>query len=430
MTDITELNDNEKQNAAAEGPVKETLSDKDVTAHTASLWKYNPVPASPEPYPEYKNDCDKQNGSEITAARVRGKKHKHEGTNCDDWYEYARLGEWIIAAVSDGAGSKPLSRIGAKVSCEAVIANLKNEFSAVSEICPDIKTALSKPFDNADFTAICSKLAILMQNSFGAAFSAVENAYIARSNKAEFEESIGRKPELKDYSGTLLAAVIIPVERDEHFIITVQVGDGMIASVNADADFENALRILGNADSGSFAGETEFLTSEQMRNADSLRSRTKIQRGKISSLMLMTDGVADDYYPNNPQLLRLYLDLMLNGIIHFPTKQELLEKNSCTYADSNVKNEKLDVPAPVSYPWVNDSGVKYSLQYSKNIMSESGLDLKGLWERRFDDSVRSARLKSFDISNGSDRSERLSVWLDNYVERGSFDDRTLLIINV
>ena len=63
-------------------------------------------------------------------------------------------------------------------------------------------------------------------------------------------------------------------------------------------------------------------------------------------------------------------------------------------------------------------------------MSESGLDLKGLWERRFDDSVRSARLKSFDISNGSDRSERLSVWLDNYVERGSFDDRTLLIINV
>ena len=43
MTDITELNDNEKQNAAAEGPVKETLSDKDVTAHTASLWKYNPL---------------------------------------------------------------------------------------------------------------------------------------------------------------------------------------------------------------------------------------------------------------------------------------------------------------------------------------------------------------------------------------------------
>jgi hypothetical protein len=31
--------------------------------------------------------------------------------------------------------------------------------------------------------------------------------------------------------------------------------------------------------------------------------------------MLMTDGVADDYFPNDPGILRLYEDLMNQGII-------------------------------------------------------------------------------------------------------------------
>lgn len=393
---------------------KKTLSDREVTAHTASLWKYNPVPDSPEPYPEYKNSDDTIGSARIAAARVRGKKHKHEGTNCDDWYEFDRVGDWIIAAVSDGAGSKPLSRIGAKVSCETVISSLKTEFSAVAEMCPDIKEQLSKPFSDGDFNAVCSKLAVIMQNSFAAAFSAVESAYIARSGKPEYEESVGRKPEITDYSGTLLAAVMIPVCGGEHFIISIQVGDGMIASVNAHADLSGALRILGSADSGGFAGETEFLTSAQAVSADSLRSRTRIQRGKVSALMLMTDGVADDYYPNNPQLLRLYLDLMLNGVMDIPSGGE-----SAEYTPSE----------PVAYPWVNDSDVSYSLQYAKNIMSKNDITLDRLWQRRGEDIIRKSALAAYDISNGSTPSERLSVWLDNYVERGSFDDRTLLVIN-
>ena len=394
---------------------KKTLSDREVTAHTASLWKYNPVPDSPEPYPEYKNSDDTIGSARIAAARVRGKKHKHDGTNCDDWYEFDRVGDWVIAAVSDGAGSKPLSRIGARVSCETVISTLKTEFSAVAEMCPDIKEQLSKPFSDGEFNSVCSKLAVIMQNSFSAAFSAVENAYIARSNKPEYEESMGRKPEISDYSGTLLAAVMIPVCNNEHFIISIQVGDGMIASVNAEADFGSALRILGNADSGAFAGETEFLTSAQAVSADSLRSRTKIQRGKISALLLMTDGVADDYYPNNPQLLRLYLDLALNGIVDIPSGDAGAE-----YTPSE----------PVAYPWVNDSDVSYSLQYAKNIMSKNDIALDLLWQRRGENIVQKSTLSAYDITNGAAPSGRLSVWLDNYVERGSFDDRTLLAVIV
>ena len=72
---------------------------------------------------------------------------------------------------------------------------------------------------------------------------------------------------------------------------------------------------MGEPDSGDFSGETDFLTSPQMKNKDNLQSRTRISKSPASLLLVMTDGVADDYFPNNTQLLRLCCDLILNGII-------------------------------------------------------------------------------------------------------------------
>ena len=417
-TSIHEISNETKENT--DSNVQEQLSDNDVTAHTAAMWKYNPIPETPEPYSEYKTSYENYQNVEVIGARVRGKKHKHEGTNCDDWYEFDCVDDWTIAVVSDGAGSKSFSRIGAKSCCEAVIKNLKTELRAVKDICPEITEALGMAFDNSEFTSACSKLAVLAQSSFGTAFSALEDAYLSRSNKAEFKESLGRDTEIKDYSCTLLMAVIIPVMvlgKNEHFIISIQIGDGMIASVNAGADFENALRLLGNADSGGFAGETEFITSDQTRTADSLRSRTKIQRGTITTLMLMSDGVADDYYPNSPQLLRLYLDLMLNEVID-------------AQGDKKISESKYTIPEPISYPWVNDGDVKYSLQYAKNLLAENNLTLAQLWKIRNDSIISNAQIKNFGAAKCGDKSEALSIWIDNYVERGSFDDRTLIIINV
>lgn len=387
------------------------LSDSDVTAHTAALWKYAPIPESPEPYPEYRTSYKDDNGTMITAARVRGKKHKHEGTNCDDWYEFDTVGSWTVCVVSDGAGSKRLSRIGARVSSEAACAYIKEQLSALDR--SQTENSLSMPFDKAEFTAVCSKLAEIMRSGFSAAYSAVEGAYLIRSEDEKFTADLGRKCDIKDLSATLLAAAVIPLKNGETFVISVAVGDGMVAAVNADGDFTSALKLLGNTDKGGFSGETEFL--DGTKTAEKLYSNTKIMRGKVSAVMMMTDGVADDYYPNSPELLRLYLDLMLNGIIGFPTE---------TY-----EPEKGDAPEPEKYPWVNDSSVEVSLAYAKNILAKNGLTLEELWEKRFGSLMHKSSLEAFGETLSSDRSERLKVWLDNYSQRGSFDDRTLVLIN-
>ena len=280
------------------------------------------------------------------------------------------------------------------------------------------------PLEDAAFTEACSRLAAVMQNSVVMANEAVQKAFDERRENEEFAKALKRTPEYKDFSATLLAAAVIPVQVSggkEHLIISVQIGDGMIASINRGSDFSGALRLLGDADAGAFAGETDFLTSQQNRLTESLMKRTKIQRRKITSVMLMTDGVADDYYPNNPQLLRLYLDLMLNGIIEIEgSANEVTEANRRFISN---------VPEPLEYPWVNDGDVKFPIQYTNNIISNADITLEELWKNT--DVLRIASLKSFDKSlDGSDSSEKLMTWLDNYVERGSFDDRTLIIINV
>lgn len=400
--------------------MEEQLTDRDVTAHTAALWKYNPVPEKPEPYPETLCSSKKEGCFEVTAAAVRGKKHKHDGSNRDDAFAFDFHDGAVIASAADGAGSKPFSRIGAKSACDAAVNFIKARLAAIKRKFPDYCERLGKAIDSAEFGTVCSEIAGMLRDSCSEAYTAIEAAFEKRRDIPEFEEAIGRKPDIKDFSTTLLTVIIIPVNTEngrEFFTAAIQLGDGMIAAFDENADFENALIILGSADSGSFAGETEFLTSEQMRSPDSLKNRTKIRRGKMTSLMLMTDGVADDYYPNNNQLLRLMLDLKLNGIMP--------EANSGN--SENTDEFEGNIPGPVAYQWVNDSDVKYALQYAKNLTAECSLTLEQLWKNKTLQSK--ACLKAFDIVHDREKDEMLKIWLDNYVERGSFDDRTLVLIN-
>ena len=94
-----------------------------------SIWKYIAVQEELDKHDE--DYCYGENLKEdlkIIGARVRGKKHKHDGTNCDDWFEFATSGEWNIIAVSDGAGSKKFSRVGARISCETAVKYLAEHF--------------------------------------------------------------------------------------------------------------------------------------------------------------------------------------------------------------------------------------------------------------------------------------------------------------
>lgn len=416
----------QEQKASAQSAQQKALSNEEVTGHTANLWKYLPIPShEPEPVPEYINGTVEFPGSKVVAARVRGKKHKHEGTNCDDWYEVANYERMTFIAVSDGAGSKKFSRIGARESCKAAIGFLVSSFEKLFTDKPELKEHLTLALTDSKCMEACGVLAGVVQQSVIKAHEAVEAAFYSRKTNPEYEKILGRGLQFKDLSGTLLIAVLIPISEitKEHLVISCQIGDGMIAILNSEGEFSNSMKLMGVPDSGDFSGETDFLTSSQMKNIETLQHRTKISRTVVDTVMVMSDGVADDYFPNETQMRRLYFDLIVNGILEKPSKPISV----ATLTQAQMKLFKR-IPDPLVYPWVNDQNVKIPIQYTNRILESTGLTLEDLWKDPT--ALNLARLELEENEKNTDLSEKLKIWLDNYVERGSFDDRTLVVVTM
>ncbi len=402
-----------------------TLESQNVLEYTASLWTYKPVPVEePEPFPEYLTKYENTGSSEIIAARVRGKKHKHEGTNCDDWFETTYIGDITVIAVADGAGSKKYSRIGAKSACSALCGCLRTTLMADVLTDQKLMTDISLELSDESCIAAYKKLAEILQSAVAKAYEAVECSFYERAANKAYSEPLGRDINIRDFSSTFLAAIIVPLKNEarEKLVISCQIGDGMIVLINTSGAFENAVKLMGEADSGEFSGETDFLTSRRLIAPDALALRTKLSRGCASTLMMMTDGVADDYFPNNPQMLRLYYDMVANGII---TDKAYVSQSPLT---AKQIEQIRRLPVPRSYPWVNDHSVSVPINYTNDIITAFGTDLKGIWEDRTVLSLAASQIEY--KKEYENKSELLKCWLDNYVERGSFDDRTLVIAEI
>lgn len=390
------------------------LSNETVTEHTAALWKYQPIPGDePEPAPEYRKTREAYGSVQVTAARVRGKKHKHEGTNCDDWYEVSSLGGIVFAAVSDGAGSKKLSRIGARESCRGAVGCLRKSVADLLARKPGILEDVARAFSDPRCMPACGEFAGVVQRAVLKGRDAVETAWYTRLTDPAYEKLLGRMPELTDFAATLLVTAIVPAGSAGRLVVSCQVGDGMTALIDSRGSYESAVKLMGEADSGEFSGETDFLTSAKMGTLEALQNRTKLSLGHSDVLLMMTDGVADDYFPPQRELRRLYLDLVANGVLHSQPGALTPEVMRCYQT----------FPPPLAYPWVNDRSVQVPLHYTRRI-AEAGQTMETLWANR-------TALSMAGMAVGSeDPAENLCRWLDNYVERGSFDDRTLLAIQM
>ncbi len=167
-------------------------------------WQYHAVPAAePDPHPE-SDAVERMTPEEgrLLAARVRGKKHKHEGTNCDDWFEIGTAGPWTIIAVSDGAGSKKLSRVGARVSCEEAVRILT---AALAEHRLEASAApadLVRKDDNrgAFLDPAVEFVQKKMHEAFQGAYFAVEKAFKERVDAVPYQKLLTRRIVIEDLS--------------------------------------------------------------------------------------------------------------------------------------------------------------------------------------------------------------------------------------
>ena len=392
------------------------LSDAAVLAHTAALWQYHPVPADePDAAPEYKTEERKIGTADFIAARVRGKKHKHDGTNCDDWFAAAQAGD---IAVADGAGSKRFSRVGARAASEAAVGSIYEQLTRCGAASPEKRAALALPMADAAFVGACTRLGAVLHEGVLAARRAVEAAFYERCGREAYTALLGRDLALADFAATLLVTIAVPVpELAERLVISCQVGDGMTCAVDTHAPYASAVKLLGKPDSGDFSGETDFLTSAAMAELASLQNRTLVTRGAYDRLLTMTDGVADDYF-NEKELHRLCLDLMANGIV-----PDAHAADTFTRADVELLRS---LPKPQAFPWVNDKERLVALQYTESLCRARETTPERLWQNA---RVLPLAAEDTSLKDIPSRAERLKIWLDNYMARGSFDDRTLALLS-
>jgi len=402
----------------------------------ATQWRYNPVPDDPEKHAEFDQRADvSPEGLRIIGARVRGKKHKHEGTNCDDWFEFCNSGSWTIVAVSDGAGSKVFSRVGAKTSCEVAIEHLRgalaeHKLSERENWSHDVfqRDKQTGVFAEKDMEHVQTAL----HNAMAQAYEAVEAKAqdLAEGERSEaFSNILGRKLATDDLSATLLLAVHTMVQHEgtaRSFVATCQIGDGMLAVL----DNSGGLQLLGIPDSGEFAGQTEFLTTKKKLEKANLTSKTFPFFGPMRALMVMTDGVADDYFPNDPGMSQLFGDLAINGILgpRLVDQKISLEEINKSLARTELKDtvavENAGLASTVE-TITAEGGGSVLIRSAKSYAEKLGLPLEEVIKST---PLLIAGTAGAAMSPEEEYQDRLRVWLDSYQVRGSFDDRTLVVV--
>jgi hypothetical protein len=121
-----------------------------------------------------------------------------------------------------------------------------------------------------------------------------------RAQEAVRSEADRRKRPARDFHATLLLAAHAPFG-DRDMAASLRVGDGAVALYAA----PGVCNSLGAGDHGNFASETRFLTTPGIEDGFERRVSLAVVRN-LRALAVMTDGVADDFFPEAQRLIDLF----------------------------------------------------------------------------------------------------------------------------
>lgn len=279
--------------AAVEGEFHLTIN-----ADPRSLWKDLP---SDQSDPFWKPDTDQKQSSSalacVVAGSVRGRSHAHVGSFRDDDFGMHLPSDqdphgWHLLCVADGAGSAKSSRRGSQVACKVVIDKLREMLVEAPEGLSaelDLRSRDAAEQDKADGAFWARTLYHVMGTAAGHAQAAVRKE----------ADAIGTS--IKDFSTTLLVAIVRCTTQGAWFVGTYWVGDGAIGMWRQGWP---APKLFGEPETGEFAGQTTFFTSEDFGRAEVVHKRLRYTLvDDFDFLALMTDGISDAKFATE-QLLK------------------------------------------------------------------------------------------------------------------------------
>jgi len=268
-----------------------------INADPRSLWKDLPSDRSD---PFWKPDTDQKQSSSalacVAAGSVRGRSHAHVGSFRDDDFGMHLPSDqdphgWHLLCVADGAGGAKSSRRGSQVACKVVIDKLREMLVEAPEGLSaelDLRSRDAAVQDKADGAFWARTLYHVMGTAAGHAQAAVRKE----------ADAIGTS--IKDFSTTLLVAIVRRTTRGAWFVGTYWVGDGAIGMWRQGWP---APKLFGEPETGEFAGQTTFFTSEDFGRAEVVHKRLRYTLVEdFDFLALMTDGISDAKFATEQML--------------------------------------------------------------------------------------------------------------------------------
>ncbi|EEY7861525.1 protein phosphatase 2C domain-containing protein [Escherichia coli] len=277
-----------------------------------SLWKVVEPPADAS-YPKSHLDAAGlvRGDIRIAAASRRGRSHEHAGSFRDDdfYINHCQETGWSVMLVADGAGSAVNSREGSRIAVQTAGDYLFNQLSGLKGI--HLKQHITA-WEGSDQQATIKAMLHHFKQAATLAVNSIQN------------EAICAEQPVKSYSTTLLATVALRTDK-ELFAAAFWLGDGAIDAYSP----SGKVRILGNPDSGEYAGQTRFL--DQSIIADpSFSSRISVGKwNDVSHLILMTDGVSDPLFETD------------NGLRSDEKWTRLLDELIPVLTDASIAPERL-----------------------------------------------------------------------------------------
>ena len=259
-----------------------------INPHPRTLWKQIEPDASLEYRKEHKRSLCEKGPPMVLAASVRGRSHENSGAFREDDFHvgHGASGTWTVVAVSDGAGSAKLSRLGSQIATEtsvnSLLASLGKE-SATLEMALADAGAVESEGERA--TRLRDVGRELLRNPVGRAAFDASKAIKAKAVELGIEE--------KALAATLMFAALRRLG-DLVLVASYWIGDGGAALLEPESGL---FHLLGEADSGEYSGQTRFLLSQEFPRDDTwsaIDRRLRFHCVPASTvLLLMTDGVSD-----------------------------------------------------------------------------------------------------------------------------------------
>lgn len=184
---------------------------------------------------------------------IAGRSHRARGVPCQDACRFCTMGEWLVIAAADGAGSASHAEIGATVACDEFVRR-------IATLDPET---------------------LLTRGGMTALFSEVRRALFSEA------ERLNIRP--REVACTVLLSVVGPT-----YAAFAQIGDGAIVIGQGD-DY----RTIFWPEPAEYANATDFLTDDLFSDL----IRFEVVTSSVKEMAAFTDGlqrVALDFAAREP----------------------------------------------------------------------------------------------------------------------------------